>query len=571
MLVAGASRSRRARVRFVVPTSTRRAPERASTSGMRKPSPISISSPRETSTSRPSASAASASSIAPALLLTTIARLRAGQPAQDRGDVILARAARAFVEVVLEIRVAAAPPRATRSSAAAGERRAAEVRVHDHAGRVQDAAQRGRRAAASSLLQPRAEVARVGAGADLLPRRGEHLPRRVDRERVVGCSRASSSTDGRSRSSTAARYSIARPADRCFTVGGEAWARFSSRSSLVVLAAVGAAVARAICSSDGAAKPGVTCSGSTSAARAAPRSSATLARVVDASGDDPRRRALLPRPARLARLGRRPRDRDARARCRLGGGARRAAARRRRAGARAAPAARPTCCARSRRAEPRAGLGDGRRFEGTTVGRRHRRATGCELDRAALLAAARRRRELDRRAVLATCGPRSSTRRRAAPASTARVAARSARSRSTTTARGSGRSRRSQLARALRIKARKHRFAVAFDPEALARARASARSASGSCARTTRSSPSPASACASCRRARAATSIRRSSPRRSPRRRTATARRARSSSAARQPDLTTAEGERARHPRRSSSRTRRRWASRRRTASTTCT
>src|SRR5947199_403985 len=38
---------------------------------MRKPSPISISSPRETITSRPSASAARASSIAAALLFTT--------------------------------------------------------------------------------------------------------------------------------------------------------------------------------------------------------------------------------------------------------------------------------------------------------------------------------------------------------------------------------------------------------------------------------------------------------------------------------------------------------------------
>ena len=67
------ARSRAARVRFVVPTSTSRAPERASTSGMRKPSPISISSPRETITSRPSASAASASSSAAALLFTTSA------------------------------------------------------------------------------------------------------------------------------------------------------------------------------------------------------------------------------------------------------------------------------------------------------------------------------------------------------------------------------------------------------------------------------------------------------------------------------------------------------------------
>ena len=67
------ARSRPTLVRFVVPTSTMRAPERARTSGMRKPSPISTSSPRETTTSRPSASAASASSTAAALLLTTSA------------------------------------------------------------------------------------------------------------------------------------------------------------------------------------------------------------------------------------------------------------------------------------------------------------------------------------------------------------------------------------------------------------------------------------------------------------------------------------------------------------------
>ena len=61
------------RVRFVVPTSTRLAPERTSTSGIRNPSPISMSSPLETSTSRSSASAASTSIVAAALLLTTSA------------------------------------------------------------------------------------------------------------------------------------------------------------------------------------------------------------------------------------------------------------------------------------------------------------------------------------------------------------------------------------------------------------------------------------------------------------------------------------------------------------------
>ena len=51
---------------------------------MRKPSPISISSPRETSTSRPSASAASASSTAAALLLTTSAASAPVSRAQQR-------------------------------------------------------------------------------------------------------------------------------------------------------------------------------------------------------------------------------------------------------------------------------------------------------------------------------------------------------------------------------------------------------------------------------------------------------------------------------------------------------
>src|ERR1035438_4431218 len=42
-------------VRLVVPTSRKAAPERAMISGMRKPSPISINSPRETMASPPAA------------------------------------------------------------------------------------------------------------------------------------------------------------------------------------------------------------------------------------------------------------------------------------------------------------------------------------------------------------------------------------------------------------------------------------------------------------------------------------------------------------------------------------
>ena len=67
-------------------------------------------------------------------------RLGAGEPAQQRRQVILARAAGAGGEVVLEVGVAARgrDPLERRL----GERRAAEVRVHEHAGGVQDAAER---------------------------------------------------------------------------------------------------------------------------------------------------------------------------------------------------------------------------------------------------------------------------------------------------------------------------------------------------------------------------------------------------------------------------------------------
>ena len=151
---------------------------------MRKPSPISISSPRETSTSRPSASAASASSIAPALLLTTIAALGAGEPAQDPADVILARAARARGEVVLEVRVAA-PGLDDAVERRRGERRPAEVRVHDHAGRVQDATQLRPARRGELLPEPRGEVAGIGARAELLARPGDHRARGVHRKRIV--------------------------------------------------------------------------------------------------------------------------------------------------------------------------------------------------------------------------------------------------------------------------------------------------------------------------------------------------------------------------------------------------
>ena len=61
------------RVRFVVPTSTSRAPARRTISGMRTPPPISTSSPRDTTTRPPRPASPTASATAAALLLTTSA------------------------------------------------------------------------------------------------------------------------------------------------------------------------------------------------------------------------------------------------------------------------------------------------------------------------------------------------------------------------------------------------------------------------------------------------------------------------------------------------------------------
>ena len=75
------------------------APERAMISGMRKPSPISTSSPRETMTSPPEASSLRARKMAAALLLTTIPeapRSRSSRPAMCTSRLPRRPAARSY-------------------------------------------------------------------------------------------------------------------------------------------------------------------------------------------------------------------------------------------------------------------------------------------------------------------------------------------------------------------------------------------------------------------------------------------------------------------------------------------
>jgi hypothetical protein len=108
--------------------------------------------------------------------------LGARQPPEQARDVVLPRPPRAGREVVLEVRVAARglPNPLERSLR---ERGSAEVRVDDHARRVDRAPEV--RAPERRELGERAlgQVARVGAGANLLARAIERGPRRRERER----------------------------------------------------------------------------------------------------------------------------------------------------------------------------------------------------------------------------------------------------------------------------------------------------------------------------------------------------------------------------------------------------
>ena len=175
------SRSRCACVLFVVPTSTSVPPDSARISGRRNEPPISISSPRETTISLPDASAARPSTVAAALLFTTIA---SSAPVSSRSSArrwSWREPRSPLREVVLEVRVAARDL-VDRGARRGGERRAAEVRVQHDAGRVDHAAQRRAARAAGELgdLGRRDRRAVRRAGEDRLATRGDRAARRLD-------------------------------------------------------------------------------------------------------------------------------------------------------------------------------------------------------------------------------------------------------------------------------------------------------------------------------------------------------------------------------------------------------
>ena len=104
------------------------APDSAMISGIRKPPPISTSSPRDTTTGRPAASAPATRSTAPAPLLTTSASLGPAGPRQQPTGMVLAGAAPAVRRSELEVHVA--------RLLVDGQGRSAEVGVEQHPGGV---------------------------------------------------------------------------------------------------------------------------------------------------------------------------------------------------------------------------------------------------------------------------------------------------------------------------------------------------------------------------------------------------------------------------------------------------
>ena len=114
--------------------------------------------------------------------------LRARQTSEDPRHVILPRAARARAQVVLEVRVAA-PDLVDALESRLRQRCAPQVRVHDHARRVQGAPQPGRTGRRELRAKSFGKVSRVRARVYVLARAREDGPCRLDGERVVAPSR----------------------------------------------------------------------------------------------------------------------------------------------------------------------------------------------------------------------------------------------------------------------------------------------------------------------------------------------------------------------------------------------
>ena len=108
--------------------------------------------------------------------------LRAGQPPQDRGGVVLARAAAALAEVVLEVRVAARD-RVHPLQCFPRERCAPEIGMDDHAGGVDRPSQTRPTSGGKLRFHALDEVARLRARLQFFTRAREGRSRRRDEQR----------------------------------------------------------------------------------------------------------------------------------------------------------------------------------------------------------------------------------------------------------------------------------------------------------------------------------------------------------------------------------------------------
>ena len=122
-------------MRFVVPTSTRTAPDCSSTSGMRKPPPDLHQLAAGDDDLAPGGERGEGEQDGGGVVVHGEAVLGAGQPPQQAPEVRVARPAAARLQVELERRVAARD-RGRRLEARPGEGRPPQVGVQDHAGGV---------------------------------------------------------------------------------------------------------------------------------------------------------------------------------------------------------------------------------------------------------------------------------------------------------------------------------------------------------------------------------------------------------------------------------------------------
>ena len=138
-------------------------------SGTRKPPPISTSSPRDTTTVAAACQRGEREQHRGGVVVHDQPGLGAARAREQRAGVVVARAAPPGRQVELEVRVRAADACGV-GQRVGGERRAAEVGVQQHAGRVHDGAEPG----ALQPLDPARRVTDDGFLVDVAAGRDRH-------------------------------------------------------------------------------------------------------------------------------------------------------------------------------------------------------------------------------------------------------------------------------------------------------------------------------------------------------------------------------------------------------------